>query len=148
VISLWVVWRRGKKRQQFVAAHQSMSAIQRLNWNQFENLVAAAYRQQGYRVTMAGDANDGYMAYLHFRPDLVITDIQMPGRNGFELMEKIRTHDPKMKTIYMSAAAVQFQPLLENEKRWYQSDFLAKPFARAELMSLVSKNLRQRVTPL
>jgi len=118
-----------------------------------DNLEMASVLQElleieGYRVTMAGDANDGYMAYLHFRPDLVITDIQMPGRNGFELMEKIRTHDPKMKTIYMSAAAVQFQPLLENEKRWYQSDFLAKPFARAELMSLVSKNLRQRVTPL
>jgi len=59
VISLWVVWRRGKKRQQFVAAHQSMSAIQRLNWNQFENLVAAAYRQQGYRVTMTKGGADG-----------------------------------------------------------------------------------------
>jgi DNA-binding response OmpR family regulator len=40
---------------------------------------------EGYRVTMAGDGNDGYSAYLDFKPDLVITDIQMPGRNGFEL---------------------------------------------------------------
>ena len=74
-----------------------------------DNLEMASVLQEllkleGYRVTMAGDGNDGYTAYLHFKPDLVITDIQMPGRNGFELMEKIRTHDPMMKTIYMSAA--------------------------------------------
>lgn len=115
-----------------------------------DNLEMASVLQElleleGYRVTMAGDGNDGYTAYLYFKPDLVITDIQMPGRNGFELMEKIRTHDPMMKTIYMSAATAQFQPLVEKEKRWYQSDFLAKPFARAELMSLVLKNLGQRV---
>jgi len=100
---------------------------------------------EGYRVTMAGDGNDGYSAYLDFKPDLVITDIQMPGRNGFELMEEIRMHHPKMKTIYMSAAMAQFRLLLEEEKERYQADFLAKPFARKELMSLVSKNLGQGV---
>ncbi len=44
---------------------------------------------EGYRVNTARDANDGYSAYFNFKPDLVITDIQMPGKNGFELMEKI-----------------------------------------------------------
>ena len=45
---------------------------------------------EGYRVTMAGDGNDGYLAYLDCNPDLVISDIQMPGKNGFELIKDIR----------------------------------------------------------
>ena len=100
---------------------------------------------EGYRVNTARDANDGYSAYFDFKPDLVITDIQMPGRNGFELMEKIRMHHPKIKTIYMSAAIDQFQPLLKEEKERYQADFLAKPFAGKELLSLVSKNIGQAI---
>ncbi len=99
----------------------------------------------GYRVNTASDANDGYSAYLDFKPDLVITDIQMPGRNGFELMKKIRMHHPRIKTIYMSAAIDQFRPLLKEEKKRYQADFIAKPFARKELMSLVSKNIGQAI---
>lgn len=100
---------------------------------------------EGYRVTTARDGNDGYSAYLNFKPDLVITDIRMPGRNGFELMEKIRIHHPKIKTIYMSAAIDQFQQLLKEEKKKCQADFLAKPFTKKELMSLVSKNIGQAI---
>ncbi|MBW1794688.1 MAG: response regulator [Deltaproteobacteria bacterium] len=100
---------------------------------------------EGYRVTTARDGNDGYSAYLDFKPDLVITDIQMPGKNGFQLMKEIRMHDPKIKTIYITGHMNQFQSRLEDEKERYQADFLAKPFAREELMSLVSKNLGQGV---
>ena len=101
---------------------------------------------EGYRVTMAGDSNDGYLAYLDCNPDLVISDIQMPGKNGFELMKDIRMHHPKMKTIYMSGAITQFQSLLNEEKRRYHVDFLPKPFATNDLISLVSKNLGSEVT--
>ena len=102
---------------------------------------------EGYQVTTARDGNDGYSAYLDFKPDLVISDVQMPGRNGFDLMKEIRMQHPKMKTIYITGAMPEFQPLLEEEKERYQADFLAKPFARKELMSLVSKNLERGVTP-
>lgn len=83
---------------------------------------------EGYRVTTAGDGNDGYLAYLDFKPDLVITDIQMPGRNGFELMREIRIHDPKIRTIFMSGGSItRFQSLLEEEEKRYHADFMAKP---------------------
>ena len=50
---------------------------------------------EGYRVATARDGDDGYSAYLDFKPDLVITDIQMPRKNGFELMKEIlkKGHD-------------------------------------------------------
>jgi YesN/AraC family two-component response regulator len=40
------------------------------------------------------------LTYLRFLPDLVITDIQMPGENGLELINHIREHNPLVKTVY------------------------------------------------
>jgi DNA-binding NtrC family response regulator len=93
---------------------------------------------EGYEVKLALNGQDGYSAYLQFRPDLVITDIQMPGENGFELMHHIREKDPTAKTIYMSGNLEQFYPLLEEEKNKYQINFLDKPFSREELVGQVS----------
>ena len=55
--------------------------------------------EENYEVQLARDGKDGYLAYLLFKPDLVITDIQMPERNGLKLMEIIRKHNPEVKTI-------------------------------------------------
>ena len=93
---------------------------------------------EGFEVRLALNGPDGFLNYIQFRPDLVITDIQMPGENGFELMNHIREHDPAVKTIYMSGNLSQFYALLEDEKSKYQIDFLDKPFSRDELIGRVS----------
>jgi two-component system, NtrC family, response regulator AtoC len=56
---------------------------------------------EGCEVKSAKDSHEGYGAYLEFNPDVVLTDIQMPGESGLKLMEHIRTHDPMVKTIYI-----------------------------------------------
>jgi CheY-like chemotaxis protein len=93
---------------------------------------------EGYEVRLALNGPDGYLTYMQFRPDLVITDIQMPGENGFELINHIREKDPNVKTIYMSGNLEQFYSHLEEEKSKYQINFLDKPFSREELMGRVS----------
>jgi DNA-binding response OmpR family regulator len=92
---------------------------------------------EGYEVRLAFDGRDGYLAYLLFKPDLVITDIQMPEKNGLELMKVIRNHNPEVKTIYISGNLSEFQSLLQMEKMRYQVDYLQKPFSKNELMRLV-----------
>jgi YesN/AraC family two-component response regulator len=94
---------------------------------------------EGYEVRAAKDGNDGFFSYLLFRPDLVITDIQMPEKNGLELMENIRMHNPMIKTIYMSGDLSQYGSPLEEEKKKYHINTLEKPFSRDELMSLLSQ---------
>lgn len=73
--------------------------------------------QKGYEVSSAFDGLEGYSAYFQFQPDLVITDIQMPGENGFELINHIRETDPSVKTIYMSGNLDLFNSLIEEEKK-------------------------------
>ncbi len=73
----------------------------------------------GLEVRSAKDGIDGYSTYLLFKPDIVITDIQMPRKNGLEMMEHIRNHDPMIRTIYMSGDINLYRPLLKEEKRKY-----------------------------
>ena len=49
---------------------------------------------ESFEIRLANDGREGYLAYLMFRPDLVITDLHMPGENGLELMRNIRLLDP------------------------------------------------------
>ena len=94
---------------------------------------------EGHEVRLAMNGSEGYLIYLEFLPDLVITDIQMPGENGLELMNHIREHDPLVKTIYMSGNLSQFFPLLKDERTKYPINFLEKPFSREELIGQVSQ---------
>lgn len=83
----------------------------------------------GLEVRSAKDGVDGYSAYLLFKPDIVITDIQMPRENGLEMMEHIRTHEPMIKTIYMCGDIDPYRPFLKEEKRKYHVSFFEKPFS-------------------
>ena len=93
---------------------------------------------EGYEIRSAKDGQDGYWAYLEFKPDLVITDIQMPGENGLELMGHIRALNPRVRTIYMSGDLNSYLSPLEEEKKRYPVSLLEKPFSKVELMGLLS----------
>ena len=88
-------------------------------------------------VRTALDGLDGYSVFLRFNPDLLITHIDMPRKNGFELMTQVRMHNPMVRAIYLSADQVKFKSLLELEEEKYYASFLKKPFSLSELMALL-----------
>ena len=92
-------------------------------------MIQETLEDNGIEVRSAKDGVDGYSAYLLFRPDIVITDIQMPRENGLEMMGHIRTHEPMIKTIYMSGDIDPYRPFLKEEKRKYHVSFFEKPFS-------------------
>jgi DNA-binding NtrC family response regulator len=105
---------------------------------EFVSIIQEMLEVEGYDIRSASNGREGYLAYLLFKPDVVITDIQMPGKNGMELMKVIRFHDPKIRTIYMSADLSPYQSVLEDEKKTFEVNFLEKPFSKVELMKLLS----------
>jgi DNA-binding NtrC family response regulator len=83
--------------------------------------------------------------------DIVITDIQMPRKNGLEMMGHIRTHNPMIKTIYMSGDIDTYRLYLKDEKRKYQVSFFEKPFSLESLKRVVlepTSNVLHKSGPL
>ena len=103
------------------------------------DVISCMLERIGHEVSSAFNGLEGYSEYIQFRPDVVITDIQMPGENGFELINHIREQDPSIKTIYMSGNLDLFNSLLEEEKRRFPIHVLRKPFLMADLISQVSE---------
>jgi len=54
------------------------------------DLLAKLLGMSGYEVISASDGESGYDAALKLRPDLIITDINMPRMDGIELLRKVR----------------------------------------------------------
>lgn len=106
--------------------------------------IQSILEDEGMEVISANDGKAGYDAYLWFRPDVVITDIQMPGENGMEMMAQIRIHDPMIKTVYMSGNINAFRRLLEGEREHYPVSFFEKPFSLKSLETMISGPVNSR----
>jgi CheY-like chemotaxis protein len=94
-------------------------------------------REGIYRVKTAANGEEGYAVFLQFKPDIIITDIQMPVKNGLEMVRDIRAHHPGIKIIYMSADLNRYRTLLEDEKTKYRATLLDKPFSCSRVRGLL-----------
>ena len=94
-----------------------------------------------YQVKTAANGSEGYLISLRFIPDIIITDIQMPIKNGLEMIREIRTHDPAVRTIYMSADPNSYRTRIEEEKTKYHANFIEKPFSHFELVGVLSQSM-------
>ncbi|MDO8455078.1 MAG: response regulator [Sulfurimonas sp.] len=54
-------------------------------------------------VITAEDGEDGYKTFVKFKPNILITDINMPKMNGFDMIKKIKASEPECKIIILSA---------------------------------------------
>ncbi|HEX5132460.1 MAG TPA: sigma-54 dependent transcriptional regulator [Candidatus Krumholzibacteria bacterium] len=98
--------------------------------------------EAGYVVDKAASADDGLAAIEHARPDLVLSDVKMPRKDGIELLGEIRALDPALPVIILTAFA-SVETAVEAMKRG-AADYLTKPIARDDLTMTVAKTLKLR----
>ncbi|HYD31080.1 MAG TPA: response regulator [Azospirillaceae bacterium] len=107
-----------------------------------------ALERLGHEVFMASNGRDGFDLYLKEKPDVVLTDIFMPERDGFETMRELKRHNPKVKVVCMSAGSglsVSAGMARGNVLR-YAEDFgadasIAKPFTSEQLDHVIKSVL-------
>ena len=96
-------------------------------------------RQLGAKVMVAGNAFEGLELIKHSLPDLVLSDISMPGRDGFGLLCDIRALGPDagrgVPVIAMTALALQMDRAAILNAGF--NAFLSKPFSPEKLVETI-----------
>lgn len=105
-------------------------------------LMEAVLTAEGHLVATADGGPEAWEKMSDFEPDLVITDVQMPTINGFELVSRIRDRFPGMPCVMMSGDADFEDPGTRSEtKRLQICATLPKPFLMAQLIEIVDQSL-------
>ena len=102
--------------------------------------VSAALGGAGYEVRAVVDGRDLEAALAGFRPDVVLVDVMLPGRNGFALLEVVRSHTDAGVLMLTARDGVA------DRLRGLDSgadDYIVKPFVLAELVARVAAVLRR-----
>ena len=94
-------------------------------------------RREGFDVFSARDGEQGLTAIREQRPDLVVLDVMMPKRNGFEVCEAIRA-DPDLAGVrILMLTAKGREADFEKGLALGADAYMAKPFSTRELVEKV-----------
>lgn len=94
-------------------------------------------QEAGYHVLTARDGAEGMALFKRYRPPLVITDVQMPGMSGYEVLAAVLAIEPQTLVIVVTAFSTVAQAVEAMKDGAY--DYLAKPFSRDQLSLTVAK---------
>ncbi|MBR1597990.1 MAG: response regulator transcription factor [Lachnospiraceae bacterium] len=109
--------------------------------NDLNKTVCSFLRQHGYEVTGALTVMDAYDEMEKSLFDVIISDIMMPGKDGFEFAEEIRAADKDIPILFMTA-----REDLDAKKKGFRigiDDYMIKPIDLEELVLRVEALLRR-----
>lgn len=94
--------------------------------------------QAGFTVRIAHDGQEAWEAILEDQPDVLVTDLQMPRVDGFELIRRIRANASTKDMPVLMLTAKGFELAREEVmEKWGISSVLSKPFSPRELVRLI-----------
>lgn len=83
---------------------------------------------RGFEVILAHDGHTGLRMLLEQRPDIVISDVGMPGLNGFEILEKLNSMAPKViETPFIFLTALTDRESQLRGRKLGADDYITKP---------------------
>ena len=104
--------------------------------------IEEALTQEGFRVSRFDNPILALKAASEHRPDLVVTDLVMPGLEGLEVIKRLKTLDPEINVVVITGHASLDSAI--GAIRSGASDYLVKPFKIGELLESVRKALSQK----
>jgi DNA-binding response OmpR family regulator len=99
-------------------------------------------RKDGHEVRIASDGDLGLAMALEPEVDLVVLDVMLPGRNGYELLKEMRLRGSTAAVLMLTAKGMESDKILG--LKLGADDYLSKPFGLGELLARVEALLRRR----
>ena len=107
------------------------------------HVIGLKLRNNGYKVISAADGGGGYELACSERPDIIVTDFQMPVMNGLEFIEKLRANEPTSRIPVIMLTGRNFAIDEQSRKKLRISQCLSKPFSPKELLGMVEDILHR-----
>jgi DNA-binding response OmpR family regulator len=106
-----------------------------------ENIVISLeflLRREGFEVLVAGDGEAALQMVAEHHPDLVLLDVMMPKRNGYEVCQRMREH-PAWRTIKIIMLSAKGRDVEVSKGVSLGADlYVTKPFSNAELVAQIN----------
>ena len=99
-------------------------------------------RDEGYTVDAAADGFKALGKMAELEPDLVLTDLKMPGMDGIQLLGRVREQEPDLPVIVMTAFGDVESAV--GAMRTGARDYLSKPVNMGELSVVIAREMEQR----
>ena len=100
-------------------------------------VISETLKMVGHQVLNASEGGHGIEMFFHEHPDLVITDLMMPGKDGVETIIDIHRAQPHAKIIAVSGGGGSSTDLIEMALRLGARSVLRKPFRANDLIEQV-----------
>jgi two-component system, OmpR family, alkaline phosphatase synthesis response regulator PhoP len=96
-------------------------------------------RKQGYEVRVATDGEQALEAAAEFAPDLVLLDVMLPRRSGYEVCQRLRAESREVKIVMLTAKG---RAVEETKGYALGADaYVTKPFSTRDLVDRVERLL-------
>ena len=102
-------------------------------------------RKEGHEVSLVQDGEIGLRMALEPEVDLVLLDVMLPNRNGYDILRELRKRGSTVSVLMLTAKGMEGDKILG--LKLGADDYLAKPFGLGELLARVEALLRRRPTP-
>ena len=96
---------------------------------------------EDYEVRHAAHGQAAMPIFSEFKPDLVILDLMLPGKSGFDILEEIRAVDFNVQIIILSARTSESDKV--EGLRLGADDYVSKPFSLKEFLARIDSAMRR-----
>lgn len=110
------------------------------------HVVAMKLRNNGFDVVTAENGAESLKLALSEKPDIIITDFQMPAMTGLEMIEELRKHDDMLDVPVIMLTARGFAIEEDQKQNLNISRFISKPFSPKELLNQIEEVLCQNAS--
>lgn len=98
-------------------------------------------KREGYNVKLARDGQEAVDAIIEYRPHLVLLDVMMPKKSGFDVCQEVRAHDQVKDTCILMLTAKGRDTDVAKGLALGVNAYMTKPFATKELVEKVKSLL-------